>query len=417
MEGSCSHNPEALCSCLDSLCNHKIKEHRDGGHRVYLLDEKLSPYEIQYLISQAKAQVIGTCHSIILKAEEIASYQLEKLKELQEKLGGFDTTLTKDLKQNLDNLGPPGEHIKRLNELIKQLEPKSTSSSSEYTVVSGSQDATIRVWKNRESRVLLGHTGAVHSIDVSRNKNFIASGSKDKTIIIWNFYTGQILNKLRGHENAVFSLAISSQDEFLVSGSADKTIRVWRLDSGQQVRVLNGHTNTVRSVAISGRHDYIISGGNDNTVRVWSLNSGMQVRELNGHTDWVLSVAISEDYIFSGSKDTTVGVWSIDSGDQIISLIGHNGPVFSVGFSTRLSSVVSGSADSTIKVWSLVTGSETNTIQLNSKIHSIDLCGSDETYLASGDQNCSVRIREFQTNKEVEVLEGHEGHVWSVKFI
>ena len=170
-------------------------------------------------------------------------------------------------------------------------------------------------------------------------------------------------------------------------------------------------------MAISGRHDYIISGGNDNTVRVWSLNSGMQVRELNGHTDWVLSVAISEDYIFSGSKDTTVGVWSIDSGDQIISLIGHNGPVFSVGFSTRLSSVVSGSADSTIKVWSLVTGSETNTIQLNSKIHSIDLCGSDETYLASGDQNCSVRIREFQTNKVVEVLEGHEGHVWSVKFI
>jgi WD40 repeat protein len=52
-------------------------------------------------------------------------------------------------------------------------------------------------------------------------------GSHDKTIRVWDAYTGKLLTVLEGHTLPVYAVAISPAGTKIVSGSTDKTLRVW----------------------------------------------------------------------------------------------------------------------------------------------------------------------------------------------
>ncbi|MER3441876.1 MAG: hypothetical protein C4296_10990 [Gemmataceae bacterium] len=76
---------------------------------------------------------------------------------------------------------------------------------------------------------------------------------------------------LAGHTHYVLSVAFSPDGGYLASGSFDKTVRVWQVATGQHVRTLQGHTDWVRSVAFSPDGRYLASGSGDKTVRVWPV--------------------------------------------------------------------------------------------------------------------------------------------------
>ncbi|KIN95038.1 hypothetical protein M404DRAFT_68281, partial [Pisolithus tinctorius Marx 270] len=66
------------------------------------------------------------------------------------------------------------------------------------------------------------------------------------------------------------SVAFSPDGKRIVSGSRDKTVRVWDVVGGVQIgSPLEGHTDEVESVAFSPDGKRIVSGSWDNTVRLW----------------------------------------------------------------------------------------------------------------------------------------------------
>ncbi|KZT50154.1 hypothetical protein CALCODRAFT_478617 [Calocera cornea HHB12733] len=119
---------------------------------------------------------------------------------------------------------------------------------------------------------------------------------------------------LRGHIDDVRSVAFSADGSRIVSGSKDKTVRVWDAVRGQPVGdplVGHEHWHWVSSVAFSPDGSRILSGSHDKTLRVWNTETGQRIGEpLVGHEDWVTSVAFSPDgsRIVSGSEDKTVRV-------------------------------------------------------------------------------------------------------------
>ncbi|UZP46658.1 hypothetical protein NXS19_014470 [Fusarium pseudograminearum] len=64
---------------------------------------------------------------------------------------------------------------------------------------------------------------------------FIASGSYDKTIKIWNVAIGEEEQTLEGHTDGVSSVVFSSDGGLIASGSYDKTIKVWNVATGINV--------------------------------------------------------------------------------------------------------------------------------------------------------------------------------------
>ncbi|MFN6305885.1 MAG: protein kinase domain-containing protein [Microcystis sp.] len=78
-------------------------------------------------------------------------------------------------------------------------------------------------------KTLTGHSNVVWSVAYSPDGRYLASGSWDKTIKIWEVATGKELRTLTGHSEAVYSVVYSPDGRYLASGSSDKTIKIWRV--------------------------------------------------------------------------------------------------------------------------------------------------------------------------------------------
>jgi serine/threonine protein kinase len=118
---------------------------------------------------------------------------------------------------------------------------------------------------------------------------------------------------LTGHSGQVYSLAYSPDGRYLASGSKDRTIKIWEVATGKQLRTLTGHSSQVRSVVYSPDGRYLASGSQDNTIKIWEVATGKELRTLTGHPETVFSVVYSPDgrYLASGSVDKTIKIWRV----------------------------------------------------------------------------------------------------------
>ena len=124
----------------------------------------------------------------------------------------------------------------------------------------------------QEVALLAGHTGSVTSIAFSPNGGTLASGSRDKTVRLWNAETGALKQTLAGHKGAVNSIAFSPDGRVFVSGDVDRTVRLWDAVTLEPKRTLSGHTGSVESLAFSPDGKMLVSGSWDGTILVWKVH-------------------------------------------------------------------------------------------------------------------------------------------------
>eukprot|EP00741_Cyanophora_paradoxa_P005080 tig00000851_g4922.t1 len=303
-------------------------------------------------------------------------------------------------------------------------------------IVSGSGNKAVRVWDavTGETVLLLrGHTDAVTSVALSAVRmrkgeagagqpggradgKQIVSGSRDRSVRVWDAETGAELLQLQGHTEYVNSVAVSADGKRIVSGSHDNSVRVWNAEAGETLLQLQGHTDGVNSVAVSTDRRWIVSGGRDKSVRVWDVETGAELLQLQGHTDWVTSVAVSADRkrIVSGSLDNLVRVWDAETGETLLQLQGHTKMVFSVAVSADGKRVVSGSKDTSVRVWDAETGETLLNLEGHTEWVTSVAVSTDGKRIVSGSHDKSVRVWDAETGETLLLLEGHTDWVISV---
>jgi WD40 repeat protein len=230
-------------------------------------------------------------------------------------------------------------------------------------LASGSRDKTVRIWNTgnpkANSVVLRGHEESIASVAFSPDGKRLASGSWDRTVRIWDIENPMAEPAvLRGHEGGVNSVAFNPDGKFLASGSYDFTVRVWVTGNLKAVPVvLRGHEDDVASVAFSPDGKRLASGSSDKTVRIWNTgNPTANPVVLRGHKESITSVAFSPDgkRLASGSQDATVRIWKTDQlKAKPIILQGHQGSVNAIVFSPNGKHLASASDDRTVQVWKL----------------------------------------------------------------
>lgn len=225
-------------------------------------------------------------------------------------------------------------------------------------ILSGSGDAGIFLWSAASGRCLQafkGHEGSVLSVCLSPDDQCVYSGSEDATIRLWDIATGQCLRVVRGHAYAVTSLCASPDGRLLLSGSRDTTIRLWGIETGRCLRIFEDRSSPVRSVCFSPDSRCALSGGDDSRLRLWDIETGRCLRTFKGHADKITSACFSHDsrFAFSGSEDKTIRLWDVESGTCLRIIEGHAYAITSIGLSCNDHVVFSGSRDKTIKLWSL----------------------------------------------------------------
>ncbi|BCR98241.1 uncharacterized protein AKAW2_31560S [Aspergillus luchuensis] len=286
-------------------------------------------------------------------------------------------------------------------------------SNNGQLLASGSRDKTIKLWDAATGALehtLEGHSDPVYSVAFSNNGQLLASGSYDKTIKLWDAATGTLKHTLEGHSNWVYSVAFSNNGQLLASGSHDKTIKLWDAATGALKHTLKSHSGLVYSVAFSNNGQLLASGSGDKTIKLWDAATGTLKHTLEGHSDPVYSVAFSNNgqLLASGSYDKTIKLWNAATGTLKHTLEGHSDPVYSVAFSNNGQLLASGSGDKTIKLWDAATGALKHDIStddvatsvefsehlplLISNIGSFDIRNCYESFLTSSEKVAEVSL-------------------------
>lgn len=246
---------------------------------------------------------------------------------------------------------------------------------------------------------LLGHAGAVNSIDISPDSKWLISGSKDETLREWSLenYTNtktitnfgysvkrvkfnskgdkflvasyeafhefdftkfkKIRTKKKAHTTFLENCIYSPNDEFIATSSwRDKTLVIWKASSfKKQAETIE--VTWVDNAIFNKASNLLISGGHDDMIKMWDVNTGGLIKQFAGHNDWVYDICLSADekYIYSASLDKTIKVWDIASGKQVATLKGHSDGVVSLDISKDGKYLVSAGLGKEIIIWDLNT--------------------------------------------------------------
>ena len=100
-----------------------------------------------------------------------------------------------------------------------------------------------------EYQILMNQNLLYQCVQWHANCNYIATGSSDKTVRLWDVQSGECVRIFIGHRSMILSLAMSPDGRYMASGDEDGAIMMWDLSSGRCVMPLIGHTSCVWTLA------------------------------------------------------------------------------------------------------------------------------------------------------------------------
>jgi platelet-activating factor acetylhydrolase IB subunit alpha len=172
-------------------------------------------------------------------------------------------------------------------------------------MVSCSNDQTVRVWSMPKGECLLilrDHSHVVECIAISPPnliplpsmtgapgssaggaegdgkekvgggglKGIVASGSRDKTIKLWDLASGKCVATYIGHDNWVRGVRFHPSGKFLMSVSDDKSIRMWDLNQGRATKTIaDAHPHFISCMDFCVNNPHLATGSVDDSVKIW----------------------------------------------------------------------------------------------------------------------------------------------------
>jgi serine/threonine protein kinase len=266
---------------------------------------------------------------------------------------------------------------------------------------------------------LTGHEAGVLSVAISPDGSTMASGGKDRTILLWDVISWRVRGKLTGHVSDVSGLAFSPDGKRLASVSTDPdscAIRLWDPVAAESAGTLGGATSGILAVAWSPDGALLMCGGWKKEIHIWVAATGEERLIITGAAaKYIRSVAFSPkgDRIATGGSGHA-HLWDAKTGYEIH---GDFPDAFNPSFLPSGDAVVGWMYEiGGIAICDAATGREK--VSWKAHPHLIEglTVSPDGRYLVSLGREGVARVWCTADRSETATLIGHKGAVYTAAF-
>lgn len=324
-----------------------------------------------------------------------------------------------------------GRLLRRFGEVETPVELLFSPDGKVLAASDWSRHRDIELWEplvGRRLHILKGHTKNLWCKAFSADSKTLVSGSDDKTIRFWDVATGKEVRQIK-HKQGIGKIALSPDGKFLASIDTifhrdpefhsgywdhDNHVRIWDAANGRELRRLAMPAvepiDGFEYLQFSPDGKTLLTGGRDGILRIWDAESGREVGQFPGFAGCPGPFAFAPDKKTLAVVDggSTIRLLDPASGNDRLPMEGHHGCISSISVTPDSQTIATISPDKTLRVWEPATGRELRRRAVAwDNVGTAGLRPDGRTYLAYGPDKL-YRLRDLASGKERAVLRGHK---------
>eukprot|EP01155_Anaeramoeba_flamelloides_P017491 Anaeramoba_flamelloidesa567561_49.p1 GENE.a567561_49~~a567561_49.p1 ORF type:complete len:554 (+),score=169.84 a567561_49:46-1707(+) len=259
--------------------------------------------------------------------------------------------------------------------------------NGEYFFTAGS-DGVIRIFPTNDSmemecKEFTNNEGSVNCLTVSPDGVYLASGSEDNKVLLFNCSELKFEKILTQTQTAINCLTFSPDSSFLAVGSESSEIKIVPLDDPTSHYFLKGHAGPVKALSWDPQGTFLASASEDGSVRIFNVDDRQEVKvipsiegkEENGDKQlYRLSWSNDGDYLaIAGSFGEKIPFFKRSSMMNLFTLYtDHIKSISIVKFSPDGIHFASVGCDNKVYLWDLEEKKVVNCFEHGSTIYGID---------------------------------------------
>ncbi|KAI4097419.1 MAG: hypothetical protein LQ339_006737 [Xanthoria mediterranea] len=233
-----------------------------------------------------------------------------------------------------------------------------TEDNARFASVGG--DKQVFLWDVATARTLRrwsGHFGRVNCVGFGGEEgSVVVSGSFDATVRLWDCKSQSTkpVQVFEDSKDSVSSLHVLGHE--IVTGSVDGKLRLYDLRMGMMYADTIGHPIT--SVQQTDDGNAVLVSTLDSFIRLMDKSNGQILQSYKGHinTDYRIRscLGLADSIVISGSEEGKIYVWDLLEGKLAETLTAHDGKVASaVSCCSPRKEWASAGTDGTVSIWGM----------------------------------------------------------------
>ncbi|KYQ92716.1 hypothetical protein DLAC_06720 [Tieghemostelium lacteum] len=214
-----------------------------------------------------------------------------------------------------------------------------------------------------EIQILSHHEGPIKNL-LKIDSERLASAGDDNVILIWSISTGRLLMRLQEHDDNVTCLL--SFGNILVSGSRDKTIKIWNLSRSTTYNEITKSHHLDSSKTLSKYHQRglkflekipggFCSASNDEDLVIWN-EDGEYIRNIvRIHKEYIHGILCVNNYIITSSSNPYLVAYRYDGQMEAPKQLADHKDCVNCLMNISDRHFVTGSQDRSIILWDSLT--------------------------------------------------------------
>ncbi|KAI6013558.1 WD40-repeat-containing domain protein [Pisolithus marmoratus] len=197
-----------------------------------------------------------------------------------------ETPPKKDTSSRLKSVTPSDTKGKEKAKAVHSVSSPQSTPPTSFKIVAGSYEKLLYglegTASSSESKyefhlkpvfIFPAHVSHIKAVAASPGGKWLATGSADEIIKVWDLARRKEIGGLMHHEGSITYLEFPSRSH-LLSASEDGTMSLFHARDWVVLRTFKGHKGRVNSVAVHPSGKIALSVGQDRTLRMWDLMRG-----------------------------------------------------------------------------------------------------------------------------------------------